>query len=112
MQSLKELETVINHFYKFPLNTKKKSDFKLLKMVIIKIKRKENLTLAGLRKIVAIKAAMSAPQGQHSRDAIPGVGASRVYAHPNRPSERNLKRPKDESRAVKAADGTWTCTLI
>ena len=63
VQSLKELETVINHFEKFPLNTKNRSDFKLLKMVIIKIKRKKHLTLAGLRKIVAIKAAMSAPKG-------------------------------------------------
>ena len=56
VQSLKQLETVINHFDKFPLKTKKRSDFKLLKMVIIKIKRKEHLTLLGLQAILAIRA--------------------------------------------------------
>ena len=64
VQSLKELETVINHFQKFPLITKKRADYKLFKMVIITIKRKEHLTYEGLRN----------------------------YAHPNRLSRENLIR--------------------
>ena len=56
VENLKGLEIILNHFYKFPLKTKKRSDFKLLKMVIIKIKRKEHLTLLGLQAIVAIRA--------------------------------------------------------
>ena len=59
VQSLKELETVRNHFQKFPLITKKRADYKLFQMVIITIKRKEHLTYEGLRKIVAIRAAMN-----------------------------------------------------
>ena len=59
MQSLKELETVINHFQKFPLITKKRADFDLLKKVFILMKNKEHLTPEGLRKIVAIRAAMN-----------------------------------------------------
>ena len=59
IQSLKEFETVIIHFDKFPLNTQKRSDFKLLKMVILKMKRKDHLTDEGLIKIVAMKASMN-----------------------------------------------------
>ena len=59
IQSLKEFETVINHFHKFPLITKKRADFELLKRVYIKMKRKEHLTLEGLHKIVALKASMN-----------------------------------------------------
>ena len=73
MQSLKELETVINHFEKFPLNTKKRSDFKLLKMVVIKLKRKEHLTEDGLRKIVAIKASMNYGLSEKLSVAFPDV---------------------------------------
>ena len=36
VQSLKELETVINHFQKFPLLTKKRADLKLLIMIVEK----------------------------------------------------------------------------
>ena len=57
--SIKELEIVINHLDKIPLITKKRADFKLLKMVIIKMKRKEHLTYEGLGKIVALRAAMN-----------------------------------------------------
>ena len=56
VENLKGLEIILNHFDKFPLKTKKRSDFKLLKMVIIKIKRKEHLTLLGLQAILAIRA--------------------------------------------------------
>ena len=59
VQSLKELETVINHFQKFSLITKKRVDLKLLIMIVEKIKRKEHLTEDGLCKIVAIKGAMN-----------------------------------------------------
>ena len=57
--NFKEFEAVINHFDKYPLITKKQADYKLLKRVIIIMKRKEHLTIEGIGKIVALKAAMN-----------------------------------------------------
>ena len=44
VETLTELETVINHFEKYPLITKKRADYILLKMVMKKMKRKGHLT--------------------------------------------------------------------
>ena len=57
--SLKDLEAVIKHLQKYPLMIKKCSDFQLIIMVHEKMRRKEHLTLEGLRQIVAIRAAMN-----------------------------------------------------
>ena len=73
VRSLKELEAVINHFHKFPLKTKKRVDFELLKMVYIKIKRKEHLTKEGLLKIVAIRASMNRGLSEKLLEAFPDV---------------------------------------
>ena len=59
IQSLKELESVINHFQRYPLITKKRADFNLIIMVNDIMKRKEHLTQEGLIKIIAIKASMN-----------------------------------------------------
>ena len=59
VQSLKELESVINHFQKYPLKTKKLADFNLIIMVNDIMRRKEHLTQEGLIKIIAIKASMN-----------------------------------------------------
>ena len=44
VKSFQDLESVINHFDKYPLLTKKRADFDLLKKVLILMKRKEHLT--------------------------------------------------------------------
>ena len=59
VQSIKELEKVINHFDQYPLITKKRADFELFKRVFFLIENKEHITPSGLRKIVALKAAMN-----------------------------------------------------
>ena len=59
IQSLKELDSVINHFQKYPLITKKRADFNLIIMVNDIMKRKEHLTQEGLMKILSIKASMN-----------------------------------------------------
>ena len=59
IQSLKELESVINNFHKYPLITEKRADFNLIIMVNDIIRRKEHLTQEGLIKIIAIKASMN-----------------------------------------------------
>ena len=67
------LETVINHFQKFPLLTKKRADLKLLIMIVEKMKRKEHLTDEGLIKIVAIRASMNLGLSEKLKLAFPDV---------------------------------------
>lgn len=59
IQSIKDLQVLIDHFDKYPLMTQKGADYLLFKMAFILIKNKEHLSLEGLRKIVAIKASMN-----------------------------------------------------
>ena len=73
VQSFKELETIIIHFSKYPLLTKKRADYELLKKVLILIKHKKHLTPEGLRKIVALKAAMNLGLSDKLKLAFPGV---------------------------------------
>ena len=73
VQSFQDIESVINHFDKFPLLTKKRADFDLLKKVFILMKRKEHLTPEGLRKIVALKAAMNLGLSEKLKLAFPDV---------------------------------------
>ena len=53
--------------------TKKWADFELLKMVYIKMKRKEHLRPEGLRKIVAIRATMNRGLSKMQSKAFPDV---------------------------------------
>ena len=73
VQSFQDIESVINHFDKFPLLTKKRTDFDLLKKVFILMKRKEHLTPEGLRKIFALKAAMNLGLSEKLKLAFPDV---------------------------------------
>ena len=73
VQSFQDIESVRNHFDKFPLLTKKRADFDLLKKVFILMKRKEHLTPEGLRKIFALKAAMNLGLSDKLKLAFPDV---------------------------------------
>ena len=73
VESLKELEAVINHFDQFPLFTQKRSDFRFFRKVYWKVKLKEHLTPEGFIKIVAIKAAMNRGLSDELRAAFPGI---------------------------------------
>jgi len=73
VETLTELETVINHFEKYPLITKKRADYIFLKMVIKKMKRKGHLTYEGLCQIVALKAAMNLGLPGKLKKAFPDV---------------------------------------
>jgi hypothetical protein len=55
VESLKELEIIINHFEKYPLVTAKLSDFLIFLLRNEIIKRGEHLTEDGLSKIVGLK---------------------------------------------------------
>ena len=73
VQSIKELDTIINHFKMFPLMTKKCSDLKLFIMVHEIMRRKEHLTQEGLIKIVAIKASMNRGLSEELKLGFPDV---------------------------------------
>ena len=73
VENIRELERVINHFKKFKLITKKEQDFELFCKIIYIIKRGEHLTPEGLRKIVAIKAAMNKGLSEKLKLAFPSV---------------------------------------
>lgn len=55
VSGLKDLNIIINHFDKYPLLTRKQSDFMLFKEVIDLINEGKHLTLEGLNRIVSLK---------------------------------------------------------
>ena len=56
VQSQKDIAKIIEHFDKYPLITKKNSDFLIWKEVFNYIKDNSNITTEGLKRIVAMKA--------------------------------------------------------
>ena len=56
VESIKEIEILINHFDKFPLITQKRADYELFKRAYEIIKNKEHLTKQGIKLLVALKA--------------------------------------------------------
>lgn len=59
VQSVEELEVIINHFDSYPLITQKWADYHLFKMAFEIIKRKEHLTTEGINKLLSIRASMN-----------------------------------------------------
>ena len=55
VNSLKDLQVLIDHFDKFPLLTQKRADYLLFKQVVEIMDRKEHLTHKGLQKIVNLR---------------------------------------------------------
>ena len=73
VRSLKDWKAVINHFDQYPLITKKRADYLLLKKILKIIQRKEHLTPKGLGKIVALKASMNWGLSEKLKAAFPDV---------------------------------------
>jgi len=59
IQSIKDLKVIINHFDKYQIISKKRSDYELFKKAINCINEKKHLTIEGVREIVSIKATMN-----------------------------------------------------
>ena len=59
VQSLRGLMVIVNHFYKYPLLTKKLEDFKLFAQIVTLVNKKEHLTISGLHQIISLKASMN-----------------------------------------------------
>jgi len=59
VQSVEELEVIINHFDSYPLMTQKWADYQLFKIAFETVKCKEHLTTEGINKLLSIKASMN-----------------------------------------------------
>src|SRR5262249_52783398 len=59
------------HFEKYPLITKKRSDYELFKQVVDLLNRKEHLTLDGLKKIVSLRASINNGLSPKLKEAFP-----------------------------------------
>lgn len=74
INSIKELEAVIEHFDKYPLHTVKFRNFLLFKQVFNIVKSKKHLTMEGLREIVSIKASLNLARLSDSlKEAFPNT---------------------------------------
>ena len=71
--SLKDLETVIEHFDKYPLITQKKADYMLFKQAYGLVKCKKHLTVEGLKEIVAIKSSMNRGLSEELKAGFPNI---------------------------------------
>ena len=61
VESIQELQVIINHFDKYPLVTEKASDFLIFKQCFKIIKQREHLTENGLLKLIGLKSSLSPP---------------------------------------------------
>ena len=73
VQSQKDIAKIIEHFDKYPLITKKNSDFLIWKEVFNYIKDNSNITTEGLKRIVAMKAHHNLGLSEKLKYAFPDV---------------------------------------
>ena len=82
-----DLEKVVDHFDQYPLLTQKGADYKLWKGIFDMVKKKEHLTLQGLRETLALKASLNLGLSDEIKAAFPDITPH------GRPLERNQKIP-------------------
>lgn len=78
VQSLKDLNVIVNHFEKYPLLTKKLEDFKLFTQIVTLVNKKEHLTITGLHKIISLKASMNLGLPKPLKTAFPAAAAADI----------------------------------
>ena len=71
VDSIKDLQVIVNHFDKYPLVTAKLADFILFKKAFDIILLKEHLSQGGLLKLVGIKASLNLGLSASLKDAFP-----------------------------------------
>src|SRR5690606_39738710 len=78
IRSLEEIATLIDHFDKYPLITKKQADYLLFKSAYEIIKNKEHLTEEGFKKILALRASMNKGLPASLKEAFPNIITSEM----------------------------------
>jgi hypothetical protein len=71
VDSIKELQVIINHFENYPLLTAKLSDYILFKKAFYLILIKEHLSKEGLLKLVGIKSSLNLGLPNGLQEAFP-----------------------------------------
>jgi hypothetical protein len=73
VESIKELEKVIDHFDKYPLISVKQSDYIIFKQCLSLMKMKEHLTKRGLLKIISLKTSLNLGLSSNLQEFFPYV---------------------------------------
>ena len=73
VRALGEIATLIDHFDKYPLITKKRADYLLFKSACEIIKNKQHLTEEGFNKILALRASINKGLPEVLKEAFPNI---------------------------------------
>jgi hypothetical protein len=73
VNSMKDMEVIINHFNNYPLITQKLSDYKIFKLVFELIKQKKHLTEEGFQEILSLKASFNNGLSEKLKIVFPNI---------------------------------------
>ena len=73
VESIKELQIIVDHFNKYPLVTEKASDFLIFKQCFEIIKQREHLTEEGLLLLIGLKSSLNWGLSINLKKAFPNV---------------------------------------
>ena len=73
VESFKELEKIIEHFDNYPIITSKLNNYKLFKLAYNLFINKENLSIEGIEKLLAIKSSMNLGLNPELKVAFPQI---------------------------------------
>jgi len=73
IQSMNEIEIILNHFDKYPLISQKRADYELFKEAYNIVLNKEHLTSEGLLKIIALRASLNLGLSEELKTAFPDI---------------------------------------
>jgi hypothetical protein len=73
VESIKELQVIVDHFNKYPFVTEKASDFLIFKQCFEIIKQREHLTEKGLLSLIGLKSSLNWGLSDSLKEAFPNV---------------------------------------
>lgn len=73
VNSMKEMEIIINHFNNYPLISQKLSDYKIFKLVFKLIKQKKHLTQEGFQEILSLKESLNNGLSEELKIVFPNI---------------------------------------
>lgn len=73
VNSMKDMEVIINHFNNYPLITQKLYDYKIFKLVFELIKQKKHLTQDGFQEILSLKASFNYGLPEELKIGFPNI---------------------------------------
>jgi hypothetical protein len=76
VNSINDMQIIINHFDRYPLLTTKLSNYKLFKLAYKLIKNKDHLSIQGIEKLVEIKSLMNLGLNPELKLAFPEIAIS------------------------------------